>query len=122
MLTALTIVTAQMTAPLSDTVTLTTPTGALHGTLLVPASTRPAPLAVIIAGSGPTDRDGNSPMLQGKNNSLKMLAEGAAGWVRHYRNHPRFSSIVVVGHSEGSLLGLLATASAKADGFVSLAG
>src|ERR1043165_3945869 len=78
MLTALTIVTAQMTAPLSDTVTLTTPTGALHGTLLVPASTRPVPLAVIIAGSGPTDRDGNSPMLQGKNNSLKMLAEGLA--------------------------------------------
>jgi pimeloyl-ACP methyl ester carboxylesterase len=159
MLTALAIVAAQMTAPISDTVTLTTPTGALHGTLIVPASSRPVPLAVIIAGSGPTDRDGNSPMLQGKNNSLKMLAEGlaargiasvrydkrgiagsakaggsevdlrftnladdAAGWVRQYRNDPRFSSIVVVGHSEGSLLGLLATASAKADGFVSLAG
>jgi pimeloyl-ACP methyl ester carboxylesterase len=127
--------------------------------LVVPASAKPVPLAVIIAGSGPTDRDGNSPMIPGKNNSLMMLAEGlaargiasvrydkrgiggsakaggnevdlrftnladdAAGWVRQYRSDPRFSSIVVVGHSEGSLLGLLAAESAKADGFVSLAG
>lgn len=34
--------------------------------------------AIIIAGSGPTDRDGNSAMLPGKNNSLKYLAEALA--------------------------------------------
>src|ERR1700730_7450749 len=28
--------------------------------------------------SGPTDRNGNSPMLKGPNNSLKLLAEGLA--------------------------------------------
>ena len=60
-------------------VTLDTKTGTLHGTLLVPAGTRvPVPVALIIAGSGPTDRDGNSPMLPGKNNSLKLLAEALA--------------------------------------------
>lgn len=42
----------------------------LHGTLLVPAN-RGAPVALIIAGSGPTDRDGNSRLLPGKNNSLR---------------------------------------------------
>jgi hypothetical protein len=57
-------------------VTLTTKTGALQGTLLIPAGAkRPMPVALIIAGSGPTDRDGNSPLLPGKNNSLKMLAD-----------------------------------------------
>ena len=30
-------------------------------------------LTIIVAGSGPTDRDGNNPLYQ--NNSLKMLAE-----------------------------------------------
>ncbi|MBH9787677.1 alpha/beta hydrolase, partial [Clostridioides difficile] len=41
------------------------------------ASPSPSPVALIIAGSGPTDKDGNSA-LAGKNNSLKMLAEGLA--------------------------------------------
>jgi hypothetical protein len=57
-------------------VTVTTKTGALQGTLLIPAGAKsPLPVALIIAGSGPTDRDGNSPLLPGKNNSLKMLAD-----------------------------------------------
>jgi uncharacterized protein len=56
--------------------TLTTKTGALQGTLLIPAGAKnPMPVALLIAGSGPTDRDGNSPLLPGKNNSLKMLAD-----------------------------------------------
>lgn len=38
----------------------------------------PWPVALIIAGSGPTDRDGNSPLLSGANNSLSLLAEGLA--------------------------------------------
>jgi len=38
-------------------VTLTTKTGVLHGTLLIPAGTKsPMPVALLIAGSGPTDR------------------------------------------------------------------
>ena len=57
---------------------LQTPTGALHGSLLLPASKPRYPIVLIIAGSGPTDRNGNSPAPSGPNNSLKMLAEGLA--------------------------------------------
>ena len=45
----------------------------IDGTLLLPKMDDP-PLAIIIAGSGPTDRDGNQNFL--KSNSLKKLAEG----------------------------------------------
>lgn len=48
----------------------------LYGTLVIPEdSEHPVPLFFLIAGSGPTDRDGNSTLLPGKNNSYKMLAE-----------------------------------------------
>jgi len=114
---------------------------------------------VIIAGSGPTDRDGNSPMLAGKNNSLKQLADAlaaagvaslrydkrgiaesraagasetdlrfemyvddAAAWVEQVRKDPRFSKVLVVGHSEGSLIGILAAKKVHADALVSIAG
>src|SRR5216684_8281311 len=66
-------------APLAITneeVTLKTPTGEIFGTLELPAARQPVPVALIIAGSGPTDRNGNSPALPGSNNSLKMLADG----------------------------------------------
>ena len=144
---------------MGDSITLETPTGKLSGTLLVPSTATPKPLVVIIAGSGPTDRNGNSSMLPGANNSLKLLAEGlashgiaslrydkrgigmsalamlgesnmrfdigaddAAAWVRKLRSDPRFSTITIVGHSEGSLLGMLATQRASADAYVSIAG
>lgn len=46
----------------------------IHGTLLLPTTKRETmPLAVLHAGSGPTDRDGNQPLLP--NDSLKKLAE-----------------------------------------------
>src|SRR4051794_25166144 len=64
--------------PVSDTLTLDTPTGKIAGTLLVPPASARVPLVVIIAGSGPTDRNGNSPIIPGANNGLKMLAEGLA--------------------------------------------
>jgi uncharacterized protein len=41
----------------------------------IPDTEGPHPVAILIAGSGPTDKDGNSLTLTGKNNSLKMLAE-----------------------------------------------
>lgn len=59
-------------------VTLHTPTGALAGTLLRPAADGPVPLAVIVAGSGPTDRDGNTLGLPGRNDSLRLLAQALA--------------------------------------------
>ena len=46
----------------------------------------------------------------------------AAAWVKKLKVDPRFSNVVVAGHSEGSLIGMLAAGQAGADGFVSIAG
>ena len=47
-------------------------TSLIDGTLLTPNDTNKPDLAIIIAGSGPTDRNGNQNFL--KNNSLKKLS------------------------------------------------
>lgn len=149
-------------APLAVTqepVTLKTPTGEIFGTLDLPAARTPVPVAVIIAGSGPTDRNGNSPAIPGANNSLKMLADGlaargiasvrydkrgiagsraamtgeqdlrfdhfiedAVSWAKQLRSDQRFSTVTIVGHSEGSLIGMIAAREAGADAYVSLEG
>jgi len=62
--------------PTETHVTLEATPAPLHGTMLRPAGEMVA-AAVIIPGSGPTDRDGNSP-LGVSNGSLKQLAEGLA--------------------------------------------
>lgn len=59
-------------------VTLESSTGRLFGTLLLPAGKPPFPIVLIIAGSGQTDRDGNSEGLSGKSDCLRLLAEGLA--------------------------------------------
>lgn len=138
-------------------VSLKTATGEIEGTLMMPEASLPVPVALIIAGSGPTDRDGNNPMM--KNNSLKMLAaelakkgiaslrydkrgiaasqkagmqeselrfsmyiSDAADWVQLLSENEDFSRIVVVGHSEGSLIGMVVAQDHKVAGFVSVAG
>lgn len=50
----------------------------IHGTLFTPTGVKNPPVVLIIAGSGPTDRDGNSPLIRGKNNSLLQLADSLA--------------------------------------------
>lgn len=62
----------------ADTVRVTVPVGTLVGTLQVPAGRAPFPVLLFISGSGPTDRDGNSAMLGGKNESIRQLAESLA--------------------------------------------
>jgi len=52
---------------------LKTSSGDLHGTLTVPDNVQNCPFVLIIPGSGPTDRDGNSVMGL-KANTYKMLA------------------------------------------------
>lgn len=59
-------------------VELTIARGQLKGTLFTPSGIKRPPVVLIIAGSGPTDRDGNSPLLPGKNNSLLQLADSLA--------------------------------------------
>ncbi len=138
-------------------VTLQTKSGNIEGTLLIPDNLSDVPVALIIAGSGPTDRDGNNPMM--KNNSLKMLAEelckndiaslrydkrgiaasndagldenklrfenyvdDAIAWIELLKQEKQFNKIVVIGHSEGSLIGMIASQKAPADIFISIAG
>ncbi|MFT4070592.1 MAG: alpha/beta hydrolase [Dysgonamonadaceae bacterium] len=143
---------------LSDSLTLHTQTGDIYGTLLLPSSDHPLPVALIIGGSGPTDRDGNQPTM--KNNSLKMLAEALAkkgiaslrfdkrgiacskaamkeesdirfenyisdvrDWVNLLSQDKRFSSVSMIGHSEGALIGMIASGSnTQVAKFVSIAG
>lgn len=53
--------------------------GAIYGTELTPDGVSgKVPVVLLHSGSGPTDRDGNSTMLPGPNDSLKLLAEGLA--------------------------------------------
>lgn len=52
--------------------------GTLYGTELVPEGGAKVPVVLLHAGSGPTDRDGNSEAASLLNNSLRMLAESLA--------------------------------------------
>lgn len=52
--------------------------GTMKALVDMPEGEGPHPVAVLIAGSGPTDKDGNSIGFPGKNNSLKILAEELA--------------------------------------------
>jgi alpha-beta hydrolase superfamily lysophospholipase len=149
-----------LAAPAGDQpIALETASGTVAGSLRLPAGVSKAPVVLIIAGSGPTDRDGNSAMIPGRNDSLRMLAEAlaqaglasvrydkrgigasrsaapdesqlrfdtyvedAAAWIAKLKADPRFSSVAVIGHSEGALIGMLAAERAGASAYVSLAG
>lgn len=127
----------------------------MQGTLLSPKGENQPPLAILIAGSGPTDRDGNQAQL--KNNSLKYLAEGLAQKgiatfrydkrviaqinkatvqeekmtfedevndallvVNHFKD--KYKKIILIGHSEGALVGLLVAQKVVVSKFVSISG
>ncbi len=142
---------------MAEDIVLNTESGDIHGTLLSIQTDQKTPVVLMIAGSGPTDRDGNNPMM--KNNVFKMLAEGlyaegiasvrydkrgigesqsaglsevdlcfenyvrdAVQWVGLLRGDARFKEVIVLGHSEGSLIGMLAAKNADADRFISVAG
>ena len=127
----------------------------VQGTLLSPKGENQPPLAILIAGSGPTDRDGNQAQL--KNNSLKYLAEGLAQKgiatfrydkrviaqinkatvqeekmtfedevndallvVNHFKD--KYKKIILIGHSEGALIGLLVAQKVVVSKFVSISG
>jgi pimeloyl-ACP methyl ester carboxylesterase len=136
---------------------LETPTGTIYGTLTLPAGRVKPPVVLVIAGSGPTDRNGNASTLV-LNMYTKLaaalaergiatvrydkrgiaasaaaapdetairfdtyVADGEA-WIRKLRADGRFASVSVVGHSEGSLVGMIASQRAPVDAYVSLEG
>lgn len=131
--------------------------GELKGTLSIPEKdTKTAVL--LISGSGPTDRDGNSA-LGLNNNSLKMVAQqlteggyavlrydkrgiakssaavsdptsirfthfidDAKSWIKLLADRG-YENIIIVGHSQGSLVGMIAAqGSENVKAFISLAG
>lgn len=51
----------------------------MYATLTKPQGPGPFPGVVMVAGSGPTDRDWNSPLLPGTNGSARLIAEVLAG-------------------------------------------
>lgn len=129
----------------------------LNGSLYTPSQqSKKLNLVILIAGSGPTDRDGNQMGLV--NNSLKLLAEALANngiavysydkrifaqmasgkldesslsfdnfiddakaVIQYFKNQKKYHSITVAGHSEGALIGMVAT-NGNADGYISIAG
>jgi uncharacterized protein len=117
--------------------------GAIDAVLTTPAGVEKPPVALLIAGSGSTDHDGNGPQL--KPATLKKLSDqlvahkiatlrydkrGADGWkpqfgkpedfrfkdyvtdasalVKYLRDSGKFSKLILVGHSEGGLVAILA--------------
>lgn len=139
-------------------VLLKTASGEISGTLTVSEKPKKSPVVLIIAGSGPTDRDGNSP-LGVKTDAYKMLAENfaengistlrfdkraigksraaatseselsfetyindAVGWINLLKKDKRFSRVIVLGHSEGSLIGIVASEQGSVSRFISVAG
>jgi uncharacterized protein len=140
-------------------VQVTTRSGVLHGTLEIPAGKGPFPVALIIAGSGPTDRNGNATLMGLNTDCYERLAASlarhgiasirydkrgagqdfilalpesrlrfgtyvadAVAWATKLRGDPRFSTLTIIGHSEGSLIGMIAARRIRADGFISIAG
>ena len=51
----------------------------VHGTMTAPAEKEARSAVILVAGSGPTDRNWCSPLLPGTNGSAKLLAEALAG-------------------------------------------
>lgn len=141
-------------------ITVKTLLGSISGTLAMPkdAGSNKVPLVLIIAGSGPTDRDGNSPKLGLHANVYKMIAnelgkkgiaslrydkrlvgqsttsikeneirfedyvEDAAALLNMLTADERFSKVIILGHSEGSLVGMMAAFDEPIKGFISVAG
>ncbi|PWK77599.1 hypothetical protein LX99_02476 [Mucilaginibacter oryzae] len=162
--------TAASTAPVSNTiatdpsltespVSVKTLLGSISGTLAMPKEANgKVPLVLIIAGSGPTDRDGNSPKLGLHANTYKMIAnelgkkgiaslrydkrlvgqsttsikeneirfedyvEDAAALLNTVTADEHFSKVIILGHSEGSLVGMMAASDEPIKGFISVAG
>ncbi|NQX43328.1 Lysophospholipase, alpha-beta hydrolase superfamily [Pedobacter steynii] len=141
---------------LPGSVTINAGTAVLKGTLSLPQVTAPVPVVLLIAGSGPTDRDGNSLLINGKPNyflqvsdalkskniavfrydkrgigqststkalsevTFEDMAEDALAVIKMLKADKRFSKVIVAGHSEGSLIGMLASEREKPNAFISL--
>ena len=153
---------AEMRKPVSvypgeKEISITSPGGSkLYGTLL--SKNNQQKIAIIVAGSGPTDRNGNSTMAP-PTNEYEMLAHSLDSQnIATFRYDKRgvakstfpdfkekdivfddyvkdaekifdylhdtlgFKNIYFIGHSEGSLIAMLASQKSKVKGYISIAG
>lgn len=62
------------------------------------------------------------PLMKEQDVLFDTLIYDAMRWIRLLREDKRFKRIIVAGHSEGSLVGMVAAHRQKADAFISLAG
>jgi alpha-beta hydrolase superfamily lysophospholipase len=69
---------AEMGGPVEREVSVDGGAAPLYGSLLLPRGAKPGPAVLLIAGSGPTDRDGNSTVAGVKPANLKLIADGLA--------------------------------------------
>lgn len=143
-------------AQVTDTIYVQSEGVRIHTVLTKPGNKTNTPLAIIIAGSGPTDLNGNQARVQ--NNSLRYLSEAlvknniatvrfdkrgiakstipglkeadltfeqyaddVVSLIKYFRDMG-FKKIYIVGHSEGSLVGMMALQKMKTKGFISVAG
>ena len=63
-----------------------------------------------------------APQLKQQDVRFEMFVVDVVAWVKLLRKDHRFSRIGIMGHSRGSLVGILAARNVKVDAFVSLAG
>lgn len=129
----------------------------LYGSLV--SRSKAQPVIILIAGSGPTDRDGNSSLLPQKINEYRQLAHALdSQHIATFRFDKRgvgkslapgmkesdlrfedyiqdvetifdflhdslgFRNIYIAGHSEGSLIGMIAAQKKKVKGYISISG
>jgi len=133
-------------------------TETIYGTVTLPEIHGEVPVVLMIAGSGPTDRNGNnnyglltdcSKMIayelaqngiasvrydkRGIGESSKAMkseeelvfddyVNDTVNWVQMLYKDKRFSKVAILGHSEGSLIGMIAAEKTRVDAFISVAG
>jgi alpha/beta superfamily hydrolase len=139
-------------------INLETATAKIYGSLKTPTLGNQFPLVLIIAGSGPTDRNGNNTAGL-RTDTYKMISDtlvkhgiaslrydkrgiaksyytgfqesdvvfddyvdDAVEWIKKLSQDNRFSQIFILGHSEGSLIGMIAAQKVIVAGYISVAG
>ncbi|MBS2213986.1 alpha/beta fold hydrolase [Carboxylicivirga mesophila] len=140
-----------------ENIKLSTDNGELYGSLTM-ADANKSTVALIIAGSGPTDRNCNAGFSL-YSNAYKLLAEqlamngistlrydkrgvgesapakiaeddmrfdrfidDAVQWIELLKGDKGYKKVYIIGHSQGSLIGMMAAQQTKADGFISISG
>ena len=131
--------------------------GNINGTLTMPKNASgKVPVVLIVADSGPTDRNGNNEQTGLAGNMYKLIAEGlgkngiasvrydkrmvgesktankiedlrfddyvddAVGLIDMLNDDQRFSKVIVLGHGEGALAGMLAARDQPAKAIISI--